>query len=403
MPTPVEGVVSVKGSIETAPDLTSGEELIQKLTVAMMDKGTRARSKSELAEFLENRGATTAFSSDGIRLRFTARCLSDDLKDVLGVLFEQLASPGFDTDEFSRVRQRIAANVAHRLTHTATRASRMLSRRLYPPGHPNYVRSVEAELSDLHDVDIRTLRAYHSERIAANNMNLVVVGDLPEDIQPEEASMLPPGWNDRPGIDADSLAGPGGSGIEYMDIPDRPNLDVRMGHRLDIRRLDDDYLPLYAGVFALGGNFSSRLMSVVRDELGLTYGIRSGLSGVDRYHTGHWVISVTLSADRLDEGIDASRRVTETYLDDGITEDELESVKTTLIGAYEVQMETTRDIASVVLSNLERGYEMERLDRLPEEVQALTTDRVNGALRSHLSMDRLHICIAGTRAQHESA
>lgn len=394
--TPVEGVVSVKGSIETAPDLESGEQLVQDLVVAMLDKGTRTRDKRDLAEFLEDRGATTDFSSAGTRIRFSARCLSDDLEDVLGVLFEQLAEPGFDPEEFLRVRTRVASNSARQLTHTATRAGRLLSRRLYPVGHPNRSMTVENEIERIAEIDLDRLVDYHSERIAANNLRLVVVGDIPDDLSLDSVVSLPAGWIERPSVEADDLPSPLEAGEETMDIADRPNLDVRMGQRVRLTRLDDDFLPLYVGIFALGGNFSSRLMSVVRDELGLTYGIRSGLNGVDRYHSGHWVISVTLSADRLEEGIRASRDVAARFLEEGITEDELEGVKTTLVGSYEVRLETTRAIASTVLSHLERGYGLERLDTLPDEIEALTVDEVNAALSRHLSVGDLHICTAGT-------
>lgn len=396
--TPVEGVVSIKGSIETAPDFESAEDLVQDLTVAMMDKGTKNRSKRDLAEFLEDRGASTSFSSKGTRIRFSARCLSEDLSDLLGVLFEQLASPGFDAEEFERVRTRVASNTARHLTQTSTRAGRMLSRRLYPPGHPNRSRSIEEELERMSGIDRERLLAYHEKDVSANNLRLVIVGDIPQDMSLDGMVSLSAGWSARPAIATDSVPEPESPGSETMELPDRPNLDVRMGHRIDVKRLDDDFLPLFVGVFALGGNFSSRLMSVVRDELGLTYGIHSGLSGVDRYYTGHWVTSVTLSADRLDEGISASRDVAASFLREGITEDELDAVKTTLVGSYEVRLETTSAIASTILSHLERGYGLKRLDTLPDEIEALTVDEVNGALSRHLSMDRLHVCAAGSTA-----
>ncbi|NNF03754.1 MAG: insulinase family protein [Rhodothermales bacterium] len=396
--TPVEGVVSVKGSIETAPDAAAGETGVQDLMVAMLDKGTRRRSKRDLAEFLEDRGATTDFSSAQTRIRFSARCLSDDLQDVLGVLFEQITEPAFDEDEFQRVRSRVASNVSRQLTHTATRAGRLLSRRLYPEGHPNRSLRVEDELDLIAGTDLDRLVDFHARHVVANNPRFVIVGEIPEDLSLDELAPLEPGWTERPVIEVDDLPPPADPGTESVDIPDRPNLDIRIGHRLDLKRLDDDFLPLYVGVFALGGNFSSRLMSVVRDEMGLTYGIRSGLNGVDRYHTGHWVTSVTLSADRVDEGIRASRDVAARFLEEGVTEDELEGVKTTLVGSYEVRLETTRAIAATVLSHLERGYRLERLDTLPDEIEALSVEDVNEALSRHLSMDRLHVCSAGSAA-----
>ena len=400
MPTPVDGVVSVRGSIETAPDFSAGEQIVQDLMVSMLDKGTKSMDKRILAEYLEDRGASTKFSSEGIRIRFSARCLSADLSDVLPVLFDQFTDPLFDAEEFERVRNRIQSNVSRRLTHTGSRARSMLRRRLYPDSHPNYEPPVEDDLKALASVSIDDLIAFHERMIAANNLNVVVVGDVDETLTPAGVRHLNAGWTDRPEewLRHEAIMEPG---MQHLHIPDRPNLDVRFGQFIDVRRGDDDYLPLYAGIFALGGNFSSRLMTVVRDEMGLTYGIRSALSSVDRYFAGHWGTSVTLSADRLEEGISATRDVIERYLADGISEDELEGVKTTLVGSHEVQLETTGGIAGTILGNLERGWGVERVDTLADMIEDLDADRVNAAMQRHLKPAELHICSAGTRQDIE--
>src|SRR5689334_22138393 len=53
-------------------------------------------------------------------------------------------------------------------------------------------------------------------------------------------------------------------------IKDKTSCDVLIGHPIGIDRNHEDYIPLFVAQYILGGNFSSRLMSTVRDEEGLT-------------------------------------------------------------------------------------------------------------------------------------
>lgn len=179
-------------------------------------------------------------------------------------------------------------------------------------------------------------------------------------------------------------------------MPEKSNVDVRMGHAVPIRRDHEDYPALYVGNYILGGNFAARLMTHIRDEQGLTYHIGSGLSGITTHYAGYWQVSVTLSHDKLEEGISATKDVIRRFIEDGATEDELDAKKTTITGSYTVGLATTRRLAHSILTNAERGFDVDYLDRFPEEIRALTLEEVNEAVRRYLTPDAMHEALAGT-------
>ncbi|HLA64797.1 MAG TPA: insulinase family protein, partial [Rhodothermales bacterium] len=194
----------------------------------------------------------------------------------------------------------------------------------------------------------------------------------------------------------DTTATPTAPGRTDVEIADRLNLDVRMGHPVALRRDSPDFVAAHAGLFALGGNFSSRLMQTVRDEQGLTYGIGSALHNVSVEHDGHALVYASLSQDRLEEGLAATRAVIERFVQVGVNEEELERVRTTLAGTHAVALATTSGLAARLLVNAERGFDIGYLDHYPEMVRALTVDEVNRAVRTHLRPDELHVAVAGT-------
>ncbi len=397
LPTEVRDVVSFRGSLETAPDLTGDDDLVQHLLADLLDKGTRRRDRFAIAEALEGRGAQLTFYPDTLRLGFAGRALRDDLPEVLALLAEQLREPLLDPDEVEKERARAVAGVRQAMESTAAQATGALKRRLFPADHPSFVRTPEAEIAGIEAISAERLRAFHAERVAADGLRIAFAGDLDPEATARTVGGLFGGWPSH-GLAARFAPGAEGyvPGEDTVPIADRLNLDVRFGHPLDLRRDAPDYLALYVGNFILGGNFSARLMQTVRDEQGLTYGISSAIGDVNVEHGGYWRIGVTLSQANLARGIEATEAVVRRFVEDGITAAELEEKQTTLAGTHVVSLATTSGLAARLLVNAERGFPVEYLDRYPDLVRALTVEEVNAAIRRHFDPERLSRAVAGT-------
>jgi zinc protease len=394
---PVEDVVSFRGSFFAQPDFGSGEELVQDLTVSLLDKGTRKRDRFAIADLLENRGAQLRFSSDGLRVRFSGRALREDLTEVLAVLGEQLLEPLFDEAEFVKARAQLTAALRHSLESTGAQASGALSRLLYAKAHPNHTRSAEAELSRLQEIGPEQIRQYHTRHFGSNDLLLVLSGDVDaeraEHVVRESLGAWAPHQAAPP---FDVQASPQGVERTEVFMPDKSNIDVRMGHSLSVRRSDPDYLRLYVGNYVLGGNFSARLMATVRDEMGLTYGIHSALSGISSLYAGHWHVSVTLSQGAVERGMEATMDQMRQFVEEGIRADELDEKQTTINGSYKVGLGTTGGLAAVLLHHAEQGFDAGYIDQYPLEVNALTLDEVNEAIRTHFHPEHMRVALAGT-------
>lgn len=394
--TPVSNVVSWRGSFRALPDFARGDELLQSLVVSMLDKGTRHRDRFAIAEFLENRGAQVRFDADGLYVEFSGRALREDVLEVLAVVAEELREPLLDADEFGKAKARVAASLQRSMESTGVQASGALARRLYAPAHPNYAAAPAEQLQRLQAYTPEDVLAYHERHFGAQALTLVCVGDLDE--AGLEAAVART-FGDWPAADVaplhETAARPEAPGRTALPMPDKQNVDVRIGHAIGLRRDEPEYVPLYLGNYILGGNFSARLMAVIRDEMGLTYGIRSGLSGVTTDYEGHWYVGVTLSQENVERGVEATMAEVRRFVEDGVRADEVEEKKTTITGSFKVGLATTGGLASALLANVERGFDVGYLDRFPAEIEALTLDQVNAAIRSHLDPANVHVALAG--------
>jgi len=387
-------VVSFRASWLTGSALAPGDELLLRLVDRLLDKGTQRRGRFEIAEWLEGRGASLSFYSDGLRAGFAGRALREDLPGVLALATEQRLEPAFDPDEVSKAQAWLDAALRSAEEGSGEQADAALARALYAPAHPNYEPPFDEARTRLAAFTRDDVLAAHAAAFTRTPVTLAIGGDvagldLDALIVPSESLAAAP----EPAEPPAARRGPGSTDVP---LPGKSSLDVRLGHGVAVRRADADFLPLRAAIFALGGNFSSRLMQTVRDVHGLTYGIGAHLSGVDRYHDGHFLISVTLSPENLERGVDVTRDVLRTFMEEGVSEDEFGQVRTTLAGTHLVGLSTSGGTASALLHAVEQGLGAAHLDTLTERLAALTLDEVNDALRRHLDPEALHLVRAGT-------
>src|SRR5690554_2977445 len=396
LPTPVESVVSFGGSFETFPDTGAREELLQRLTVMLLDKGTRSRNRFEVVEVLEERGAELRFSSSELRVTYSGRVLREHIRDVLEVAVEQLTEPAFDEQEFEKTRTQLAASIRRSAEITSTQAGAALSRALFPRSHPNYVETVEEALEKLASYSVEDVRAYHRDRFRFNGHILVFAGDLDteaiqETVERHFAQAESP--RNTPKYSKNAIYQAAGRSV--VDMREKSNIDVRMGHGIPVKRKDPAFLPLYLSVFVLGGNFSARLMTTIRDQMGLTYGIGASLSGISTEYEGHWQVAVTLSRENVEKGVEATMQEVRRFVDEGITDEELRTVKKTIEGSYQVGLATTRGLTFTLLHNAERGFDVSYMDTFLDEVEAVTLDQARSAIETYLHPEHLHLAYAG--------
>ncbi|HEY9841931.1 MAG TPA: insulinase family protein, partial [Candidatus Obscuribacterales bacterium] len=131
-----------------------------------------------------------------------------------------------------------------------------------------------------------------------------------------------------------------------------------------------------------------------RDELGLTYGIYSFFPDVGRM-SGPWVVSVTTHPDNVHAAISETRKVTERFVQQGMTATELEEAKSSLIGSYLVHLTTNPEIAGRLLQLEQYGLGLDYFQKRAKEIQRVSSEQVLKALKHHVHPERLTVAIAG--------
>jgi zinc protease len=399
-PTHARDVVVVLGALPAGDAMAgAGNAAVPSLSGMMLDRGTTTLDKFAIAERLEDVGASISFGVGTQSLEIRAKCLRKDLPMVLSILAAELRTPAFPTAELAKAKQQLIGSLRESLQNTGARAQEAFARAVFPPGHPNRPHSVEDMLSAAESVTLDEIKAFHARYVGPKHLTLIFVGDVSDAAVRREVARDFAGW--KGGEDYLRTPPPGAAAREVpphdIEVPlkDKPSTTIVLGQADGMRYRDPDALPLRVGTAILGQGFTGRLMGTVRDREGLTYGIGAAVSA-DSIADGAWSISATFAPALLDHGVASTRRVLETWWQEGVSDDELAARKQGLIGGYFVGLSTTSGLASTILTTIQRGYDLSWLDGYPEAVRAMSREDVNRAIRTHLDPATMVLVEAGS-------
>ena len=397
--TDVKEVVVILGSLPAGDAMAESRNIaIPTLAGMMLDRGTKSLDKFAIADQLDNVGAEIAFSVGTQSLEVRAKCLKKDLPLVIGLIAAELRTPALQLPEFNKAKQQFVGALEASAQNTAARAQEAFGRAIFPQGHPNRPHTVSDYEAAAQAATLDELRAFHAKYYGPAHMILVVVGDVDAPETQNEIGKAFSGWTG--GQDFVRPATPAAlSAARDVSVPlaDKPSVSVIIGQPTGLRYKDPDALALHVGTAILGRGFTGRLMGIVRDKEGLTYNISAAVSE-DSIVDGSWAISASFAPALLEKGIASTRRELDKWWRNGVTDQELAARKQGLVGGYLVGLSTTAGLANAILTDVQRGYGVSRLEQFPEAVNALPRDQVNSAIKNHLNPSVMVLVKAGSVA-----
>ena len=397
--TDVKDVVVILGALPAGDAMAEpGNIAIPTLVGMMLDRGTKKLDKFAIAEQLDNVGAEIAFSVGTQSLEVRAKCLKKDVPLVIGLIAAELRTPALQLQEFNKAKQQFIGALEASAQNTEARAQEAFGRAVFPQGHPNRPHTVGEYEAAAKAATLDELKAFHAKYYGPAHMTLIVAGDVAAPEAQSEIDKAFSGWTGgqdyvRPATpavlkEAREVAVP---------LTDKPSVSVLIGQPTGLRYKDPDALALRVGTAILGSGFTGRLMGTVRDKEGLTYNIGAAMAD-DSIVDGRWNISASFAPALLDKGIASTRRELDRWWKDGVTDQELAARKQGLVGSYLVGLSTTAGLANAILTNVQRGYDVTRLETYPGAVKALTRDEVNSAIKNHLNPGAMVLVRAGSVA-----
>ena len=363
-------------------------------TAEVMERGAGERDALALAQAVDEIGASLLVSSSWDSMRVHVSGLSRDLDALMEILADVALRPRFDAGEAKKARDETLASLEKAKDDPGTLAHWYAARALFD-GH-RYGIPLAGEPATVARLDADAARRLHERVFLPNNAVFSASGDVAADDILERAGRALGAW--QPGDIPDAGAPtpsetPPTRTVLVVDRPDLVQARIVVAHD-GIARTDPERVPAAIMNSVLGGSgFSSRLVSSVRAEAGLTYGVYSGFSL--RREPSVFFISTFTRVPEVRTVLDLLLAELERMRAEPPSEDELSQAKTLAVGNFSLGLETSDAVMAGLVDLDVYGLPEDSLDTYRGRVRAVSLEDAARMANELLHPDRVAIVLVG--------
>jgi zinc protease len=267
----------------------------------------------------------------------------------------------------------------------------------YPSDHVYCTLTPEESIPLIEETSLGAVRDFHKSFYGATAGEVAFVGDFdPEEIRGLMTELLD-GWGsptayerivvkyeERPPI------------FESIETPDKESAVFSAGLRLELSEEDPDYPALVLANFMTGGGFlNSRLATRIRQNEGLSYGVRS-MFWTSRWDRSGRFGAFAIYAPQNDERLLAAfREEIQKIIDDGFSAEEVAEAQSGWLQQRTVSRSQGRELSRTLASRAHEQRTMQWDADLEKRIGELTPEEIHSAFRNHIHLDQISIVCAG--------
>jgi zinc protease len=410
--------ISVQAGFRDDP---SGKSGVAELLSSALARGAGGLSAQQVAHAIEILGATHFETAGDDSFTAGIHGLSPDADQLLELLGKIVTQSTLSEKEVNREKARIAERWKHIGDYAEIMAG-MAYRRILASGTP-YGRGSLLNLKEFRAIEPKDVRDFYQKYFIPRNSLLMVVGRVDkaqfrqkilsvfgtwgtgkgEPPVREKHAFSDPRFigefqksaSKKSGLKSGLNSGLKDKSHMKIFVVDRPGLNqaqVRMGFRAPSIQVPEHHA-LVVGNALLGEYFYSRLNALIRDQLGLTYGIGSAFSySLD---LSEFTISSSTRNESVGELVQKSLDVLGNLKKGPIAAEEVAAAKEYLVGGFPLSTSTLQAVASRWLGGRVLGVKPSYLNEYVPRIQSVSAAEVQSAIQKYFDLDQLIVVVSG--------
>lgn len=366
-------------------------------TAALVDKGTKTKSASDITERLAEIAAQFSSGVDEDTSWFRLRTMTQSqYHDPALALFQELVTgPSFPQARLEEYKQNLQSYFLDSQEKPLYHASLLFKKALF--GQGAYAGDLAGTPKSVKQLTRYDLQRFARQYYLASHAALVIVGDYSsaqaEQLAEQFAEALPQGTLQpvalmEQAVQADHIE---------KKFPSTQTA-VMMGMRLDLEATDPDYFPLLVGNEVLGAPsnaLASELANEVREKRGLVYYV------VSQFATdpGTFTIRFLSQNEKVDEAINVTRETLGRFLAKPIEPRVLEAAKLAMMRKYLVSNSTNKSLLRRLTGLWSEHLSPEWINTRNPKIAAVTPEQVQAAWGRHIRLNKMTLVRVGDHAK----
>lgn len=378
-----------------------GKYGLASMTANMLDEGAGGKSALELADAIEFLGAqlgtSSTFDYSAVRLSTP----TSKLADAMPLMADVVLRPTFAAAELERLRKERLTRLLQARDDPAAIIEAAFPRLVFGEKH-RYGTAAAGAAAEAKAMTLDDIRGFHQRFYRPEHSTLLVVGDVtPAQVMP----LLEPAFGSWKAAGAAIPVPPVPAAaqltkrrIYLIDKPGAAQSQIRIGW-VGVPRATPDYPTLQVLNTILGGAFTSRLNTNLRETHGYSYGAFSGFE--ERISPGAFSARAGVQTDKTAEALK------EFFNEFGgmlkpIPGDELDKAKNYVALGFPAEFETTGDLAQKMEEQVVHGLPDEYFPSYIRSVVQVGKPDVEKAAVQYIQPDKFAVVIVGDRKAIEA-
>ncbi|MFN4313572.1 MAG: M16 family metallopeptidase [Chitinophagaceae bacterium] len=363
-------------------------------TATALKHGTRSYTKALLDETLDFMGASVSSYASKEYAGLSASFLAKDREKALGIVFELLTAPRFDTSDFTKEKKRILTRLEQAKESPRSVIDGQFDKFLYGD-HP-YGNLISGTISTVQQLEPADLRKFYQNNYVPNGAAIAIAGDFDSKEMKAFVSKLFSGWAKGPAKKEDPAAQainfPNKDRVLLVNKDDARETTFYIGAP-GISRNNPDYVAVDVINTLFGGRFTSMLNDELRVNTGLTYGAGSGFSALKK--GGRFIISTFTASATTEAAIDKALEVLNRLHEKGVDEASLTSAKNYVKGQFPPDFETSGQLANLLTQMFWYNFDESFINNFQKNVDGLTVAKAKEIIQKYFPKNKLQFVMVG--------
>ncbi len=362
------------------------------LTSLLIDEGAGEFDALQLSEEFEKLGSVFSVSTDHDITILSVLSLTENFERSLELISKIVLKPRFEEKDFQREKKKVLDRILQLKDEPSFIASSAFERRVFGDSYYGFPEIGSAESvarisnDDVKDFFVRTFTSSNAKIVAAGNLKETEIVKLFDKYFKE--------WNSS-SDNNQYFKTPGRNKTSYYFIhkSDSAQSEIRVGH-ISKKRNANDFIPTRIMNTILGGQFSSRINSNLREKRGFTYGANSSFHYYKE--TGLFEISTAVNIENTGDAIIEILKELN-GIREHISEEEINFARSYLIKQFPSRFETLNQIAKNLESLLIHSLPTDELINYTNKVKSATNQEVRASAINNVLPEELVILVVGDR------
>ena len=364
------------------------------LTSQMLDEGAGSRDALQIADASEYLGASLSTSSSFDASYVDLHVPVARIPDALPIMSDVALRPTFPEKELQRVRDELLTSLIQAQDDPEQLVRFAFPRLVFGAQHRYGTLSVGTAAA-VKGFAAADLKQFHAKHYVPANSLLIVAGDVtPDGVVP----MLEKSFGSWKGAAPAAAAGTDAAQLKtrqlfLIDKPGAAQSQIRIGW-VGVPRSTPDYFALRVLNTILGGAFTSRLNTNLREEHGYAYGASSAFDM--RASAGPFYAAAGVQTDKTTESLQEFFKELDA-IRSPVPASELEKAKNYLALSFPRNFETTADVAASLAQLFVYGLPDDFYATFTRRVLAVTAVEVQRAAEKYIQPDKFAVLVIGDR------